>query len=132
MNSRKTTTWLALALVLASLPITCGQSSLEIGMLATHLPGRWEANYATFTGTKEDTIRADAGQTLILDYEVKVDKGDLSIEVIRPEGGPLWDVSMQESGQDRVEISIGQRGPHTIVIKGDDAGGSFDLSWALE
>jgi hypothetical protein len=132
MNLRRTTIWLAVALVLGGLLAACDQSSYEIGMLETHLPGRWEASYQTFTGTKENTVRADAGQTLVLDYQVRVDKGSLSIEIIRPEGGPLWSVSLAEDGEDRVEIAIGQRGPHTIAIEGDNAGGRFELAWSLE
>jgi hypothetical protein len=101
-------------------------------MVETHLPGRWEASYTTFTGNKTDTIRASAAQTLVLDYEVEVDKGELTIELRRHEGGPLWDMSFQEDAADSVAIALPDTGPHTLAIEGEGAGGSFDLSWELE
>jgi hypothetical protein len=132
MNCKRTTIWLSTALLLVALMAACGQSSLEVGMVETNLPGRWEASYTTFTGTKVDRIRAKAGEILLLEYEVKVNKGDLSIEIGRSEGDSLWDVSLQEDAKDRVEFALGQDGPYTITIKGDNAGGSFNLSWELE
>ena len=132
MNRKRTPMWLTIAFFLIGLLAACGPSSLEIGMMETNLPGRWEASYMTFTGTKADKIQADAGQTLILEYEVDVDKGDLSIEVKHPEAGALWDVVLQEDAEDTVELALEWAGPYTITIEGDNAGGSFDLSWELE
>jgi hypothetical protein len=131
MNYKRTTMWLAIALLLASLVAACGQSSLEIGMVETRLPGRWQASYVTFTGTKVDTIQAQAGQTLMLEYDVQVDKGDLSMEVSRDDREAVWDMSFQEDAKDAVEVALDQDGPYTISLAGDNAGGSFDLSWAL-
>jgi hypothetical protein len=132
MKRKRTTAWLATALFLTSLLAACGQSSLEIGMVETNLPGHWEASYTTFTGTKADKIRADAGQILILEYEVKADKGDLSIELNHSEAGTLWDVTLQENAEDIVKLALEQDGPYTITIEGENTGGSFDLSWELE
>lgn len=132
MNRKRTAICLALSILFFSLLTACGQSSLEVGMMETNLPGRWEARYVTFTGTKVDTIRAQAGQTLILEYNVEVDKGDLSIEVDRHEREAIWDVSLQEDADDTVQIALDQDGPYTIVVEGDNAGGSFEFSWELK
>jgi hypothetical protein len=110
----------------------CGASTLEIGMVETNLPGRWEASYTTFTGTKLDTIRANAGQTLVLEYEVTVDKGNLGVEIIGQEDEILWGMSFKEDAEDSVELGLEQNGPYTIAIEGDNTGGSFYLSWDLE
>lgn len=131
MNYRRKAVWAAIALVLVGLVAACGQSSVEVGMVETNLPGRWEASYSTFTGTKVDSVRAQAGETFLLDYEVEVNKGDLSIEIRHSGDGSLWDVSLQEDANDRVELDLEQDGPYTIAIEGDNAGGSFSLSWDL-
>ena len=131
MNCKRAIMWLTIAAVSAGLVAACGQSSLEVGMVETNLPGRWEASYTTFTGTKVDTIRAQAGQILELAYKVKVDKGDLSIKVGRHDREALWDASLQEDAKDTVEIALGQDGPYTLIVEGENAGGSFDLSWEL-
>lgn len=131
MSYKRTAIWSAIALVLVGLVTGCGQSSVEVGMVETNLPGRWEASYSTFTGTKLDSIPAQAGETLLLEYEVEVNKGDLSIEIRHSEGGSLWDVSLQEDADNRVELALEQDGPYTIAIEGDNAGGSFRLYWEL-
>lgn len=119
-------------LVVIGLITGCGQSSLEIGMVETNLPGRWEASYATFTGIKVNRIQADAGQILTLEYEIQVDKGDLSIAVSHEENEALWDVSLREDAKDTVELTLEQDGPYALTIEGDNAGGSFDLSWEVK
>ena len=121
-----------LLLVVISIGIGCAQSSVEIGMVETRLPGRWEASYATFTGTKRDTIRAEAGQTLVLEYEVEVDKGELHIALEPQDRGALWDVTFEKGAADTVELALSQDGPYALTIEGDNAGGSFALSWQIE
>jgi hypothetical protein len=132
MDRRRTTMWLAVSLLVIALLAGCGQSRLQVGMMENHLPGRWEARYTTLIGTREDTVRADAGQTLTLDYDVKVEKGTLSITVTNPERKALWQVSLQEGEKDRIQLDLDQDGRYTIAVDGDSAGGSFDLSWGLE
>jgi hypothetical protein len=132
MDHKRTTMWLTVSLLLAGLLTGCGYGRVTIGMVENHLPGRWKASYTTLTGTKEDTVRADAGQTLTVDYDVKVDKGTLSLQASERGNPALWKVSLQEDAKDAVELSLEQGGLYTIAIDGTDAGGSFDLSWELE
>lgn len=131
MNYKRTIMWLTVAVVFAGLVAACGRSSLEIGMVETNLPGRWEASYESFTGTKEDTIRAQDGQILELAYDVQVDKGELAIKVDRHDREALWEASLQEDAKDTVEIALGQDGPYTLIVEGHDAGGGFALNWEL-
>lgn len=124
---------LALFMVtVTALPAGCGQSRTEIGMVETNLPGRWRATYQTLTGAKVDTLTADAGEALVLSYDVQVTKGELSIEVRQPGDEPVWDVSLKDDAQAVVELDIQQDGRHRIVVEGDNAGGGFDISWELE
>ena len=126
-------TRLAIALLLISgLLAGCAQSNLEIGMVETNLPGRWRASYATFDGTKTDRLEADAGQTLVLDAEAEVDKGNLTIEVRDPDDRVLWDLSLEQDGEESMELVLEQTGRYGIVVEGDNAGGSFNLTWELE
>jgi len=131
MRTQSWRTWLALVMLLGLIS-ACGQSSLEIGMVETHLPGQWDARYTTFTGTKMDRIRAEGGETLRLEYQAEVDKGRLDIRIEDPAGEALWEVSLQEARQDSVEVVIEEDGRYAIAIEGSDTEGSFDLSWTVE
>ena len=132
MNDSRIVLWATIALLSVGFLVACGQSRIEIGMVETHLPGQWEANYRTFTGTKTDRFRAEAGQTLLVEYSAQVEKGRLDFRVQRPGGELLWEVSLQEGGQETLELDIETGGRYAIVIEGNNTGGSFVLSWSLE
>ena len=132
IRRRRNVIWLTLFLLLAGLLAACGRSTVEIGMMETTLPGSWEASYRTFSGAKRNTFGADAGETLVLDYKVVVDKGMLSLRVENPDGEDLWDLSLEEEAADTVEVPLNTDGRYTIVVEGDATGGGFDLSWELK
>lgn len=128
----KTVLILALSLLLAGLLAGCQADTVEIGMVETKLANDWRASYTTFTGTKTDRLQAEAGQTLRLGYDVEVSKGTLTIEVQNPDDGVVWDLSLAEGDSGAVEVPVEQEGTYTLVLRGDDAGGSFDLTWNIQ
>jgi hypothetical protein len=123
---------LGVAVLLAGLLASCTGSQVQLGWVASTLPGRFAADYATFTGTECCMLRADAGETLILRYDAEVSKGVLSIQIEDPDGALLWGVSLAQDAGDTVSIHMGQDGRHAIIVQGDGASGSFGLSWEVE
>jgi hypothetical protein len=131
--NRKRKVWLLLAaLLLGVLLVSCGYSSIEIGMMGTHLPGNWQASYSTFTGRKTDTFQADAGQTLNLKYDVQVNKGTLDLQVEDPDNQVIWQRTLQVDQSDTVHISLEKTGHYSLLINGRGTGGSWDLKWNVE
>jgi len=45
-----------------------------------------KADYYMFSGEEDGKIEAKQGQTITINFESKVDKGNLVIKVITPEG----------------------------------------------
>ncbi|MEJ2210894.1 MAG: hypothetical protein P8129_17905 [Anaerolineae bacterium] len=125
----KTILFLTLSLLIAGLLAGCQVDTVEVGMVETHLPGNWRASYRTFSGTKRDTFRAEAGQTLRLAYDVVVERGNLTIEVQDPDGKILWDASLQENKADVADVSLQKDGRYTLVVRGNDTGGRWNLTW---
>ena len=131
--NRKRTPWLLLAaFLLGGLLASCGSSSMEIGMMETHLPGNWQASYSTFTGRKSDTFQADAGQSLNLDCDAQVNRGTLEIQVEDPDDQVTWQRSLQVDLSDTVHIPLEKTGRYTLLINGNGTGGSWDLKWNVE
>lgn len=128
----KTVLFLALSLLLAGLLAGCQVDTIEIGMVETHLPHDWRASYATFTGTKRDAFEAEAGQTLRLAYDVTVERGTLTLEVQNPDDEVVWDVSLQEGDSAAVDVPLERDGRYHLVVRGDDTGGSWNLSWDVQ
>jgi hypothetical protein len=132
MDRKRSVCLLLTALLLGGFLAACGRSSIVIGMREMHLPGDWQANYSTFTGVKSDSFQADAGQTLILDYDAQVDKGALSIQVENPADKLVWEAQLQEAQSDSVQILLDQTGRYVLRIAGENASGSWDLQWNIE
>jgi len=116
---------LALAIVLAG----CGSTSLKYGWHESSSRAHKSARYETFDGLEKATIRAAAGQTLTLDYDLEVNKGALTLAVDGPDGTPLWQRTFHEDAADIMTLTTPAGGTCFLRILGDDTGGSFDLSW---
>lgn len=124
---------LGVTVLFAGLLASCTGSRVQLGWVASTLPGRFAADYAMFTGTERWMVRAEAGETLVLRYDTEVDRGTLRIKIEDPDGDLLWGVSLEQDAGDTVSVHVGQQdGNHAIVVQGDGTGGGFVLSWAVE
>lgn len=109
-----------------------GGSTVEMGMVETSGLNNTEARFETLRGRKVQQERLDAGETMILDYAVTVDKGTLTLLVEDPAGEVVWQTAVTDSAADQVEIVANEAGQYDIVVEGDDAGGSYELEWTPE
>ena len=122
----------ALALLLMiSLLVGCGSSTVKVGWVGSSDPGDIGYRYTTFDGVERKTFRAEAGQTIGLDYDVTAEKGTLVLKVVDPDGKVIWEETFREDTADTVTLTAPQNGFHTIRIEGQAAGGGFDISWSV-
>jgi hypothetical protein len=77
-------------------------------------------------------IRAKAGQEIDLTYDVEVEKGSLTLAVEGPDGQTVWEETYRESASDSLALTAPEEGHYTLVVTGDETGGSFDISWQAE
>ncbi len=103
--------------------------SLRIGFVGSDSIGRTNAKFDTYVGTKQQSISLEQGQSLQLEYDVKVSKGSLHISVNQPDGTLMWEELFTEGGKATLNLPATQSGAHRITIKADKAGGSFDVKW---
>jgi hypothetical protein len=123
---------LIMAVLLLTLAVGCGQRRIQIGWVESNLPGSLAASYVSFSGSEVRTVRADAGETLVLQYAAEVNEGTLAIMVEAPDDEMLWHVSLDEDAEDMADLPMEQDGRYSIVVRGDGTAGSFDLSWEVE
>jgi len=84
---------------------------------------------ALFDGSKKYTVRAKSGQTLTLEYDVTLDKGTMDLQIKNADGDVVWETSIDDAATDTADLSIEKSGNYQIVLKGDDMGGEYDVSW---
>jgi hypothetical protein len=123
---------LSLFLLLTLLLTACQASSLRIGFVQRASDKRMSLRYQTFTAIEEQQETLEAGDTLVLAYDVVVTKGALTIAILDPEGTAVWDTTLREDGSNRVRIPITVGGVYTVRFRGDDTGGRTELSWEIE
>jgi predicted small secreted protein len=128
MNQMQRVVLVVMAVLLSGLLAGCG-TTVEIGFNESVQPGKWQATYEAFTGTKSQGVQASAGQTLTLKYTAVVDRGSLEIKIQDATAHVLWDATIFENAQESVQLQVFQTGQYTIIVHGAETGGSFDISW---
>ena len=88
-------------------------------------------NYLLFTGSFSRQIIVSDGRFLILYYDVVVDRGSLTISVVKVPGQTLWSQRFNENSSGSVRIALNGGGVYLIVVRGRGAGGGFDLRWEV-
>jgi hypothetical protein len=108
-------------------------SEIKIGWAEFSDLNSIKCSYSMFTGTEGRIIRAEEGDRIQLNYSVTVSKGSIEIEVRDPAGGILWKHKFEKgSFADSLNIRINQSGWYRVIVKGENAGGSFDISWKVK
>ena len=87
--------------------------------------------YLLFTGSFSRQVIVSDGRFLILYYDVMVDRGSLTISVVKVPGQTLWSQRFNENSSGSVRIALNGGGVYLIVVRGRGAGGGFDLRWEV-
>lgn len=132
MNRRRSLLSIALLMLFILLLAGCANSSVKILWFDAQGSNWYRASYETFSGVERQDVRLESDQTLSLQHDVNVNKGALSVQVQNPDGDAAWETSFRETQRLNVEVPLRQSGIYHIVIKGDNTGGSFDISWKVE
>lgn len=107
-------------------------SEIKVGWVEFSDLDSIKCSYSMFTGTEERIIKVEIGDCILLNYNITVDKGSIEIGVRDPAGDVLWKHRFEKSFASSVKIRANQSGWHKVVIRGENAGGSFDVSWKVE
>ena len=109
----------------------CETSNVRIGWVGSNIPGSITYSYTKFTGEETDYFVAASSQKLVLEYTAEVSEGSLDIQVEGPEQKVLWGNYLEQSAEDQIELHLEEPGRYQIIIKGNDAEGSFHINWQL-
>jgi hypothetical protein len=138
MKTRKISiarTIIAISLTALLLTGCIAASSQERRLLwsGTSGPNEMAYDYASFTGTVDGKVRAEAGQTVVLAYAATVNEGTLAIRVETPSQATLWETTLNKStDEQQVELALSEAGTHTVFVTGNQTGGDFALSWTVQ
>lgn len=117
------------ALILFALLLTA--CTRQVGWVGFNYGDTFDATYQLFDGKKTEKFQIGAGDTLSLTYDLDVDDGALTIELVSPEGEAVWATSFLDDAEDMYEFTAQASGRYTLNIIGDDTEGGFDLNWEI-
>lgn len=109
----------------------CMEARPEINLEGFNEPGHISYSYMRFTGIELAEIEAQEGETIEVDYTAGVIRGRLMMQVMSPSQDLLWEVILDENVDDRVDIPVEESGTQTLIIRGINARGSFDIQWEV-
>ena len=106
--------------------------TIKVGWVSINFGNRFSASYQHFNGKQVDRIRMKPGETLTLNYEIEVDKGALSLQIINPQGDPIWVENFLEDARSHFAFRSETGGVYKAIVLGEQTGGSFKLDWVIE
>ena len=120
-------------IILSIILSACELDKLKFGevrmMYGSNEAGRISYDISTFTGNESGELEAETGEVISFTYSIDLDKGALVIEWQDPQGEVIWRKNFEESEIGEDEIEILSAGTYRVFVRGDGAGGKFDMLW---
>jgi len=120
-------------IILSIILSACELDKLKFGevrmMYGSNEAGRISYDISTFTGTESGELEAETGGVISFTYSIDLDKGALVIEWQDPQGEVIWRKIFEESEIGEYEIEVLSAGTYRVFVRGDGAGGKFDVLW---
>lgn len=104
-------------------------TTTKVGWVGTNIGNTFRASYQRFDGREMERIRLDAGESFTLSYEVEVDDGSLTLQILEPGGDLVWEETYLEDADSTFDFTAENSGRYAIRIEGDQTQGSFELNW---
>lgn len=115
-------------LVLLSFLTACNR---QVGWVSLDHGNTFEATYQLFNGKKAETLPLQAGESLIVAYDVRVDKGSLTLQLSDPRQDIIYEATYYQDMEGVFELTPQQDGPFTLRVIGVETRGGFDFQWEL-
>ncbi|WP_054941606.1 hypothetical protein [Paenibacillus ihuae] len=118
-----------LVLLIVTVLAACDKTVMFVGSNSSS-KNKVKASYRLFTGTEEKKVRLKSGETLAINYQSKVEKGELTIKLYDPDNQLIQDMSINESGDEK--IGVNKDGIYRFEITGNKTRGSYELKYKIE
>ena len=129
MNDKQRSFRTSLILLMAFSLLITG-CSLRIGYKSSSSSSKMNASFFFLSETRKKSLSLRDGDTLIIDYEIRLEQGLLRAKVEDPLGHEL--MTLEPNTQGVREITIQEDGVYKIVIQAEKAKGSYKIQWRVE
>ena len=123
--------FIILAAISICIGVLGGFWEIKLGWSGFEEADRIHYGYLLFTGSISKQLVIENGNLLTIYYDIKVDRGSLTISVIKISGRALWEQKFNQDSFGSVKIGLNDGGVYSIIIKGEGTKGEFDLRWEV-
>jgi hypothetical protein len=102
----------------------------RLGFAGVNVPGHMSASYQYLDDTLDSQIMVEEGETIVLEYELHSEEGELLLDILDPQGAQLMRLEGNEAG--RAEIEAPFDGTYRLVVRGEETRGEYDIRWDVE
>ena len=103
----------------------------QVGWVGMNYGNTFNATYMHFDGKQKETIQISAGDTFSLDYDVEIEEGVLTLQMLNPDKDVLWEATFLQDNSDEFSFTSEESGRYTLNVLGDETQGGFDLEWNI-
>ncbi|MCF8011814.1 MAG: hypothetical protein K9L17_06435 [Clostridiales bacterium] len=107
--------------------IMLGGCKTKTGWVGTNIPGHIKASFHSFTGIEKGTLNAQKGDSFLFEYSSQVESGDLVMKILSTDNKIIHEFKPDKEGS--YKFTFAETGKYKVIIKGDSAKGSFNISW---
>lgn len=83
------------------------------------------------SGISRGEFLAAPGEVIALQYLARLHAGSLSITVRAPDGVAAWRAVVVDAGGDHITLPVRKGGCYTVLVEGQGADGSVQVSWEV-
>lgn len=89
-----------------------------------------KASYKLLSGSETKTLKLKEGDTLLLDYTSKVEKGKLTIKLYDPDHELVKELTPNATAEEQLDIT--KDGKYKLEIVGRKTSGSYKIRYSTE
>ncbi|WP_163192353.1 hypothetical protein [Clostridium thermarum] len=101
-----------------------------MGWSGNKYPGKFNASFQYFNGSKASKFSVKEGETLQVNYKSSVEEGDLTIKLYNSEKEVISELEVNSEGSKELKVSKDDK--YKLVVAGKKAKGNFDINWKVE
>lgn len=120
--------WILIVLIILLLLASC---NFRQGWVEVSYRDRIQATYAFFDGQHGTSVEVPSGDRLMVEYDLDVSKGRLSLKILDPERRVVWEAEFTENSSGSFSFTTETGGLYRLIVIGEESGGGFDLNWEI-
>jgi len=86
--------------------------------------------YKLFDGVHNASFHMKKDTKVKVNYNLKIEKGSLTIKMINSEKEPIWETKFEESTKNEIILEFKEEGRYKLTVEGEKTKGGFEIKYS--